>query len=231
MSGSVAMYSVLQHFGRQGAAAPKSCRCGYAAIELMVTTVIISVLAATVGIFFVKLLNTQEREREEAYIREKLADVCGAYADMLSVGRLFRTSTNAVNQAISVEYRLETGGVSLETGIVSRVSHLTSFVDVMLGKLDLGIYGYESGVLQQKLSRNASGDAELIPLQGDMLSCTITPLNYSSQGTIVTNGYETTDAALGYLEIKAQYRVKNDEGGFEAKTVEAGRVVRLWNRE
>ena len=212
-------------------AADRHVKDGYTIVELMVTIVIVSVLAATVGMFFVKLLNIQEREREEAYVRERLADVCGAYADMLSVGRLFRTSTNAVNQAISAEYRLETGGVSLETGMVTRVSHLTSFVDMLSGKLNLDIYGYEGGVLQQKLSRNASGDAELMPLLGDVLSCTIAPLNYSSQGAVVTNGYLTTDAALGYLEIKAQYMVKNDDGEFEAKTVAAGRLVRLWNRE
>ena len=103
---------------------PSRCRWGYTLVELMATITIVAVLAATVGMFFARLLSLQEREREEAYIRERLAEVCGVLADDLSVAASFGTRIRPVEQDIIVAYREETGGVSLETGRVSRVAQL-----------------------------------------------------------------------------------------------------------
>ena len=197
----------------------------------MVTIVIVAVLTATVGVLFVKLLTIQEQEREEAYVREKLADFCGAYADFLSVGSSMGTSTALTNSAVEVNYRLEAGGVSLETGIVSRVAKLTSSINMTNDTVDLGIYAFEQRVLRRKISRNVNGDALLLPLPGDMVSCKITPLNYNPGKTKEKSGFQTTDAALGYLEVEARYAVENDDGEITNKTVTAGRVVRMWNRE
>jgi hypothetical protein len=199
---------------------------------MLTTFVIVAVLSATVGVFFVKLLNIQEQDREEAYVREKLVDICGAYADMMSVGSSIGTITNADNYAMKVNYRHETGGVSLETGVVTKVSHIITRANKLDGVLDLGVYAFESGGLDLKLARPMRGDAALIPLTGDMVSCNITPLNGDFANMVIDDdGYATTDAALGYLEVMARYQAKNDEGEFETKTVTVGRVVRLWNRE
>jgi len=211
----------------------QNVREGYTIVEVMATIVIVAVLAATVGTFFVKLLRIQERDREEAYIREKLADVCGAYADALSVASSFGTHENPLTGGteVRVDYRLETGGVSLETGQVTRVAHLTSEVNLTNRTVDLKVFGFEQRELVEKLSRIARGDALLLPLAGDMVRCTIMPLNAVGDTRVDDTGFATADAALGYLQVVARYSVKNDDGELVEKTVEVGRVVRLWNRE
>ncbi|MBR5548725.1 MAG: type II secretion system protein [Kiritimatiellae bacterium] len=211
----------------------QNVRDGYTIVEVMATIVIVAVLAATVGTFFVKLLRIQERDREEAYIREKLADVCGAYADAMSVASSFGTRENPLTgeTEVRVDYRLETGGVSLETGQVTRVTHLTSEINVTNRTVDLKVFGFEQRELVEKLSRIARGDALLLPLAGDMVRCTIMPLNAVGDTRVDDTGFATADAALGYLQVVARYSVKNDDGELVEKTVEVGRVVRLWNRE
>lgn len=208
-------------------------RDGYTVVELLVTIAIVSVLAATVGMFIAKLLRIQERDREEAYVREKLADVCGAYADAMSVASSFGTRMNPLTGGteMRVDYRRETGGVSLETGKVTRVAHLTSEVNVTNRTVDLKVFGFEQRELVEKLSRIARGDALLLPLAGDMVSCTIRPLNVDGDPAQDATGFAMSDAALGYLQVTAKYIVRNDDGQPEVRTVSAGRVVRLWNRE
>lgn len=211
-----------------------SVRCGYTIVELMVTIVVVSVLAVSVGAFVVKLLTLHEQEREEAYIREKLVDICGAYADFLSVGSSISAQTNLSDQAMVVKYRQEAGGVSLETGSVSRVVYLTSTLNTTNRTMDLNVYSRELGELSRKLSRHVNGDAHLLPLLGDIVSCTITPLNaevLKTDDDPLFAGFQTSDAALGYLQVTAKYQIKNGEGQIEAKTASAGRVVRLWNHE
>ena len=216
---------------RTGVRTSQNRKRGYTVVELMVTIVIVAVLAAALGMFFVKLLRIQEREREEAYIRERLSDICATYADFVSVGSSFHTSTNSVNALTAVKYRMETGGVSLETGRVTKVAYLTTMMNLTNRTVDMDIYSQGSEGLTRKFSRAMGGDASLIPLLGDMVSCTITPLNHHTKPEVGTNGYETTYAALGWLQVSAEYEVKNDDGEMETKTATAGRVVRLWNRE
>lgn len=205
--------------------------------ELMVAMVIVAVMASSAGVFFAKLLTIQEREREEAYIREKLSDICGAYADFLSVGS--NMYTNSADNEIIVGYRQETGGVSLETNIADRVAYLKSSIksaeqsdDSMTTAVDIDIYSKDpvadAGSLvrimgddvSQKYSRSIRGDASLIPLIGGMVSCRITPVDSSM-----------TNAALGYLEVSARYKVENEDDEYVVKTATVGRVVRLWNRK
>ena len=230
MFGVVAMIMGNGEYVRTGVRTSRNRTRGYTVVELMVTIVIVAVLAATLGMFFVKLLRIQEREREEAYIRERLCDICAAYADFVSVGSSFHTSTNFANTLTAVKYRMETGGVSLETGLVTKVAYLTTMMNLTNRTVDLDIYLHEPEGLSKKFSRGMNGNAPLIPLLGDMVSCTITPLNHPKT-EVATNGFETTDAALGWLQVAAKYKVKNDDGEMEIKTATAGRVVRLWNRE
>ena len=223
---------------------------GYTIVEMVVTIFIVTALAVTLGTFFVKLLTLREREREEAYVREKLSDVCGAYADAMSVGSaIVTTSTNAT----IVKYRQETGGVSLETGLVSRVVYIASTMNATNSTMDLDIYSFNPKELDidrritRKVRRSASGDAALLPLTGDMVSCTLTPLRGNGlaigvkgmsveesrlcEKMVPSATYQVAETALGYLEVKARYWIEEDDGGLVAKTVTVGRVVRLWNRE
>ncbi len=201
---------------------------GYTVVELMATVVIVAVLAASVGVFFVKLLTIREREREEAYVREKLSDICGAYADFMSIGSSFYSATNQFGRETIVKYRQETGGVSFETGVVTRVAYVSSSLNITNMTMDLGVYSQEPAGLNRKLSRTMRGDALMIPLAGDIISCSITPLNANVWDE---EGAEKSDAALGYLQVSARYEVENDDGEIESRTATAGRVVRLWNRE
>lgn len=213
-------------------------RKGYTVVELMAVIVIVSVLAATVGVFFVKLLKIQETDREEAYIREKLSDICGAYADFLSIGSGFSWGTNFNGQATGmVRYRLESGGVSLETGLVTRVAYLESLLNATNHVFDLNVYSMTTNGLGLQVNRRSSGDASLIPLMGNIISCTIIPLNAGVESadeetsTRFGEPYQTSDTALGLFRAMARYNVENEDGQLESKTVTVERVVRLWNRE
>ena len=229
-------------------------RCGFTIVELTVTIAIVSLLAATLGMFFAKLLNIRERDREEAYVRERLSGICASYADMLSVGTSIIASNNSSNQAAIVKYRQETGGVSMETAIVSRVSYLASTMDATNRVVNLDVLSLDPEVeeLNRKfltqLTRRASGDAELIPLCGDIVSCTLRPLgvdaapknaamnevdDFLARRTVrkEAHGLKMTDAALGSLEVAARYEAKDKNGETMVKTVTVGRVVRLWNRD
>ncbi|MGN0854785.1 MAG: prepilin-type N-terminal cleavage/methylation domain-containing protein [Kiritimatiellia bacterium] len=190
-------------------------RRGVTVVELMTTIVIVSVLAATVGVLIARLFGIQEREREEAYIREKLADACGVVADFVSVGSSLAWS----NRLAVVQYRQETGGVSLETSLVSRVAYLTFGTNSMTHALDLNVFGSESGQIVRKLSRTMRGDAHLLPLAGEMIGVQITPLNAE------------TDAALANLAVAARYESEDESGQPAVRTAKVERVVRLWNHE
>jgi hypothetical protein len=196
----------------------------------MMTVVIVAILAATVGMFFVKLLTFQEKDREEAYIRERLSDVCGAYADFLSVGSFVSTRTNRFHHAsdLRVDYRQESGGVSLETGTVSRAAYLISSADDAGGAVDLDVYAFAKSNVVHKFSRSIMGDAALIPFTNEIASIEIVPLNYAVK-TNTIDGFEKTDAVLCRLVVTARHEVEDDYG--KKRPVTAERVVRLWNRE
>lgn len=183
---------------------------GYTIVELMVTVVIVALLAATLGMFVVRLLKIQENEREEAYVREKLADIAGAYADYLSIG----SSVGMADQRIVATYRQETGGVSLETGRVSRVTSLESSLNRKSLAMDLNIYGVEWTNHVLKFSRSVNGDAPLVPLEGDIVTC-----------KVVSYG------ALGRLQISARHDVRDAHGRIGTRTTSVERVVRLWNHQ
>lgn len=198
----------------------QSGKRGYTVVELVVTIAIVTVLAATVGTFVVKLLTFQENEREDAYIREKLTDICAAYADFLSVGSAVNTNLFGM----TVAYRQETGGVSFETGIVSRVTSLITSLNTNRWTVELNAYGSESGSNVLKLARTANGNAPLIAMRGDMpdiVTCALSPINAL---TIET-------AALGNLRVEANYRVKKKDGEYETRATCVERIVRLWNHE
>ena len=206
---------------------------GYTVVELMVTIVIVSGLAATLGALFVKLLTLQEMDREEAYIKERLVDICGNYADYLSVGSSI--SSNEYNTYIAT-YRRETGGVSFETGRVSRVAQLMSLNTISketgLKTIDLNACENIGTQLVSKFARTLRGDDLPLININDLKELTISDdkINIYCSLTPV-NANEIEDSALCNLAVVAQYEAIYDKGERTNKTVRAERVVRLWNRE
>lgn len=206
----------------------KIIRRGYTIVELMVAVVIVAVLAATLGTFVVKLLTLQERDREEAYIREQLVDICGIYADYLSIGTT--VITNASNQSFAVKYRQEAGGVSFETGRVSRVVQLESvekpYTAMNKACRTVALNTFDAGGDSLNFSKEFRGDDLPLMTVKDLkirdnsvnLRCGIRPLKG-----------RTGTAALWNLEVRADYVVRNDEGDLVPKYASVERVVRLWN--
>lgn len=205
-------------------------RTGYTVIELMVTILIVTILVTTLGVSFVKLLTVQEKNREQAFIRERLAEICSSYADCLSIGT---SISNTPSGGFVATYRNETGGVSLETGRVDHASLLVSSHNELTtheGKryftLDFGIYAYEMGMKTPKFLRDLRGDNMPLISPKDLkmkdgivsLNCSILPLN----------AVRMEDAALGYLTVTGWYNM--EETGV-LTNVAVGRIVRLWNRE
>ena len=218
----------------------------------MVTILITAILAATVGTFFVKLLSLQEKDREEAYIRETLCDICAYYADYASIGSSF--SVGADGKKTLIAYRQETGGVALETGRVSRVAYLTLATNSWNRVLDMNtysihhgvndkIFGYEKQNLTNKISRILNGDATLLTLSTGKLKVTnlvfsVSPLRTTSSQVIdytpdeeFPNFYAMTNAVFARLSVRADYLYRNAKGAMTNATATAERVVRLWNHE
>lgn len=222
-------------------------RCGYTIIELMVTILIVAALATAVGTFAVKLLTIQECDREEAYVREKLADICANYADFASIGSTFSVSTSGRENIVA--YRLETGGLSLETGRVSRVAYFTTAttnqtMDVNVYSLQQGkrskIFYTEKEGLASKWARILSGDASLLTLRTGQLNpleviCTIKPLGIvaADRGFVPDENFAGfniySNAAFANLEVAAWYTYKNSRGEMVLTNAVVERLVRLWN--
>lgn len=201
-----------------------SGRHGYTIVELIVTMVIVVVVSATVGGFFVKLLTFHEKERHRAYIQERLVDICGFYADYLSLG------TNVCNDVnrFGVDYRVETGGVSFETGRVSRVAQFVSSMKTSAQfrntTLDFSAWAFEPGIITNKFCRNLRGDdTPLVPLSS------IRELKIKGRNVNLSHRLDPLNASgtLWHLQVLATYEV--EDGDSEA--VRACRIVRLWNRE
>lgn len=226
-------------------------RLGYTVFELLVTVLIVTGLATVVGSFFVKLLTIQEKDREEAYIREKLSDLCAVYADFASIGSSF--SIESSGNANIVSYRQETGGVSFETGRVSRVAYLTTATTNET--MDLNVYSFETGTniltkifsnikegLTSKWARFLNGDASLLitpagELDVKKVECAVIPLalyanetNYVSD--VAFNGFDVySNASIANLKVTAWYTYKNSHRETVLTNASVERLVRLWNHE
>ena len=99
---------------------------------------------------------------------------------------------------------------------------MTSLIsDVTNGMVKLNVYGLELEESILKYVRQANGNADLIPQVGNIVSCTVTPINAT----------DWQSAALGNLRIEARYQVRNGDGNIEIKATRVERIVRLWNHE
>lgn len=199
---------------------------GYTLVELMVTVVIVAVLAATLGIFLINLLTLQEQDREEAYIRERLVDICGIYADYLSVGLTVSNTVGSAN--FDVKYPEETSGISFETGRVIRVAMLRSSAKLYDADRNLCIDTFDVRGVPRNLSNEFRGDD--IPLM------TAVDLNINDRPVLLRCWIDSLNgpiesAAIGNLHVRADYWVKRDNGFLVPTNAIAERIVRLWNHE
>ena len=228
-------------------------RRGYTIFELMVVILMVTSLATAVGMFVVNLLTIQEQDREEAYIREKLTDLCAEYADLASIGSSF----SIANKANIVSYRQETGGLSLETGRVSRAAYLT--VATTNRTLDLSVYSFDlmktpnqktqsrifSNIKQglvPSLTRMIHGDATLLAIPTNKVdiqkvTCSITPLKWgiSVENPVPDPNFDGfniySNTAFGNLKIEAWYIYRNGRRDHVLTNAVAERLVRLWNHD
>ena len=217
-----------------------SSKCGYTIVEMMVTIVIVSVLSATVGSFVVKLLTLQEQEREAAYIRERLVDICGIYADYLSIGSSITNDTSSTVANFAVDYRQETGGVSFETGRVSRVVRLESSERVYsaLNQLQRNLFlnaeilTSTGGLLSSEFAREFRGDdTPLVSTKELKIKKNKVDLNYRLIPLVSPADEFQVSPAIWRLEVKADYFVEKDNGVLVHTNAVVSRLVRLWNKE
>ncbi len=93
-------------------------------IELCVTILIVTILCVAMGGAIVRLLRLRESDREEGYMREKLALICAEAADYLSMANSIVADSTPHGLVLKGGFRMETEGVSYETGKVVKVSGL-----------------------------------------------------------------------------------------------------------
>lgn len=93
-------------------------------VELCVTMLIVAILCVVVGGSIVRLLRLRESNREEGYMREKLAFICGEAADYLSMANSVVAVSNRHGLVMKSGFRMEAEGVSYETGKVVKVCGL-----------------------------------------------------------------------------------------------------------
>ena len=93
-------------------------------VELCVTMLVAAILSVAMGGVIVRLLRLHESDREEGYMREKLALICGEAADYLSMANSVVVDSTSHGMVLKGGFRMETDGVSYETGKVVKVSGL-----------------------------------------------------------------------------------------------------------
>lgn len=201
-------------------------RRGMTLIELLVTMLIVTIVSVMFGFYFVKLLNIHEDEREMGYVRERLVDICAAYADYLSIASSIR---NITDYSFDADYRQETGGVSLETGRVSRVTHLNTYLDSSAGRMELNIGRIVTNEFVSGFSRKLRGDALLMNMTNDLVLVRRAGIPEAMLTRL--NGTSDETASLFYLMVSARCKCEDDNGNAKYRYVTAGRIVRLWNKE
>ena len=187
-------------------------KIGFTLVELLITMLITTIVAAVFGLGVVRLLRLEESNRQEGYIRERLTMITSTYADYLSMGsKLWPVNFPNNVKGYSTEFRTETGGVSFETGKVTRVVGMTSSVSNGLFNIGINTAGE---MFNGFLEKHISGAAELLPVLSLITDVSIYP----------------EDGAVRMLSITASntvYNVKSNQ--YEPRQIVSRRLFRLWN--
>lgn len=186
---------------------------GFTIVELLVTMLITTIVVVVFGLGVVRLLKLEESNRQEGYIRERLTMITSTYADYLSMGSgLWPVDLPDNVKGYCTEFRTETGGVSFETGKVTRVVGMTSSVSNGFFNIGINTAGEISNVL---LEKHISGAAELLPVLSLITDISIYP----------------DDGPVRMLSITASNTVFNVKSNqYEPRQIVSKRLFRLWNR-
>ena len=185
-------------------AAVHSGASGVTLVELLVVVVITSIVAVGLSFAISESLRFNQQYREESYVRERLCDVLERVSDYLSMAK----AASGTNGVWSAQYRMETGGVSFETGRVCRVTGTAYAVTNMNMDVEIDTGDPQwNGVLRKVFA----ADGVLSPV-----AASVTEINL----------YGTT--AFRTLEVKAEFPVKT-AGGIQTNSITVSRPVRLWN--
>ena len=204
-------------------------RKGFTVIELMITILIVVILTVSFGGALSGLLCLHEKDREEGYMREKLAYICGEFADYFSladkVGRFMDENGKAVYAA---GFRMEADGVSYETGKVVKVSNI--YVSATNGIFNVAMRNADARYRRAGDSddvfykrQEMSSDGMLYEVMSKITVFSIDPLPID--GMWHTNQYYmlTVAATNGYFDIRGATNA--------IRTVVSRRAFRLWNAE
>ena len=75
---------------------------GLTVVELCVTVLIVAILSVWLGGSIVRMLKLRESNREEGYMREKLALICAEAADYLSMANAITSVSNQYPESVKV---------------------------------------------------------------------------------------------------------------------------------
>lgn len=179
---------------------------GVTLVELLVVVVITSIVAVGLSFAISASLRFNQQYREESYVRERLCDVLERVSDYLSMANAAPVSNGVWSG--SAQYRMETGGVSFETGRVSRVTGTAYAVNNMNMDVEIDTGDPQwNGVLRKVFA----ADGVLSPV-----AASVTKIDLHG-----TNTFRT-------LEVTAEYSVKTADG-IQTKPITVSRPVRLWN--
>ena len=191
---------------------------GFTVVELCVTVLIVAILSVWLGGSIVRMLKLRESNREEGYMREKLALICAEMADYLSMANTITPVSTQYGTVLKGGFRMEMEGVSYETGKVTKVEaiYLSGTNGMFNLVLDTADNRY-NGSIRQTLD----ADGMLINVMAKIVEFRIDPpIAYG-----VTNYFP-----LHMLTVSATNSYYDIVGNTNAvRRVTAKRGFRLWN--
>ena len=191
---------------------------GFTVVELCVTVLIVAILSVWLGGSIVRMLKLRESNREEGYMREKLALICAEAADYLSMANAITSVSNQYGIVLKGGFRMEMEGVSYETGKVVKVNGL--YLSGTNGTFNIALDTADSrynGCVRQTLD----ADGMLMNVLAKIVEFRIDPPIVNG----VTNHFPlhvlTVSATNGYYDI-----IGNTNA---VRRVTSRRGFRLWN--
>lgn len=198
--------------GSAGASPSRSAahRAAFTIVELLVVTLIVTILAVSVGQMIAAALTLEQQYREESDVMESLADTMAYVERYVSLANNLTTNGNGVAVAT---FRMEAGGVSFETGHWTRVSQSA----IMLTNNVLGCQ-----------ITSGDGDPDKQPTQTRTFDADGRQIVAPAVVTVVR--IDGVGQSVVQAVLEASVPVKTRTGTVTNKTVSAERPIRLWNK-
>lgn len=207
-------------------------RNGATMIELMVTSSIVAIVAASLSVGLVKLFAIEDEIRDKAFIRERLCRMISDYADCLSLAKAVSNDTRVI------EFRTETGGVSFETNFLCKVtSARLSLIDLYKTSAlsDQKVTGVDLVVESEdekynRKPRHLTLGAESEIYQNFRVAA---KRRYGNIGDVCSLRVEGV-GSVRRLTLRAKYPRLQKVNGVKVpvdELIEVSRIVRLWNHQ